>query len=46
MQDGLKIRCRCHVGFYRGRASISLTLTDLDPKYTKGALALAREALS
>ena len=29
MQDGLKIRCRCQVGFYRGRASISLTLTDL-----------------
>ena len=45
LADGLKVRCKCQVGFYRGRASISLTLIDLDPKYTKGALALAREAL-
>lgn len=45
LQDGLKARVLCQVGFYRDRAQLSLNIIDIDPAYTKGALALAREAL-
>src|SRR5690606_25259143 len=33
------------VSFYRDRGQISLTVEDIDPSFTKGALALAREQL-
>lgn len=45
LQDGMKVRVLCQVNFYKGRGSISLSVLDLDPHYTKGALALARERL-
>ncbi len=45
LQDGLALRVLCQVQFYRGRAQISLVVQDIDPEYTKGALALAREKL-
>lgn len=45
LQDGLTLRVLCLVQFYKGRASVSLSVVDLDPEYTHGALALAREKL-
>ena len=45
LQDGLKIRCLVQVGFYKERGQISLTIEDIDPAFTKGELALAREKL-
>ena len=45
LQDGMKIRCLCQVSLYKGRGQLSLNVLNIDPKYTKGALALAREAL-
>jgi exodeoxyribonuclease VII large subunit len=45
MQDGLKIRCFCQVTLYKERGTISLTIDDIDPSFTKGTLALAREQL-
>ncbi len=45
MQDGMKVRCLCRVGFYRDRAQLSLTIENIDPLFTRGALALARETL-
>ena len=45
MQDGMKVRCLCRVGFYRDRAQLSLTIENIDPVFTRGALALARETL-
>ena len=43
--DGMKVRVLCSVGFYRDRGSISLNIMAIDPSYTKGAMALAREEL-
>lgn len=45
LQDDMKIRCLCQVSLYKGRGQLSLNIINIDPKYTKGALALAREAL-
>jgi exodeoxyribonuclease VII large subunit len=45
LQDGMQVRCLCQVQLYRDRGSLSLLLEDLDPSFTKGALALARERL-
>lgn len=45
LQDGLKVRCLCKVNFYQGRGSVSLNILNIDPEYTKGSLALAREKL-
>ena len=45
LTDGMKLRALCRVSFYQDRGSISLHLEDLDPAFTKGALALAREQL-
>ena len=45
LQDDMKIRCFCQVSIYKGRGQLSLNILNIDPKYTKGALALAREAL-
>lgn len=45
IQDGMKVRCLCQVQLYRDRSSLSLVIEDIDPAFTKGALALAREKL-
>jgi len=45
LQDGLKIRCYCRVQFYQGRGLLSLNILNIDPDYSRGALALAREKL-
>lgn len=45
LQDGLKVRMLCQVQLYRDRGHVTLTVDDVDPAYTKGALALAREKL-
>ena len=45
LQDGLQIRCLCDVQLYRERGSLSLRVRDIDPAFTHGALALAREKL-
>lgn len=45
VQDGIQVRCLCKVGFYKDRAQLSLTIENIDPAFTHGALALAREKL-
>jgi exodeoxyribonuclease VII large subunit len=45
LQDGMKVRLLAQVTLYRDRAQISLNIQDIDPVYTRGALALQREAL-
>lgn len=45
LQDGLKVRVLCRVQLYKDRGQISLLVEDIDPTYTKGALAMAREKL-
>lgn len=45
LQDGFKIRVLCQVQLYKSRAQISLVISDLDPAFTKGQLALQREEL-
>ena len=45
LQDGMKIRVMAQVNLYKDRASLSLNILDIDPRYTKGALALQREEL-
>lgn len=45
LQDGLQIRCLCDVQLYRERAALSLRIREIDPAFTHGALALAREKL-
>ncbi len=45
LADGLEIRALCQVGLYRDRGSISLSVLDIDPQYSLGALALSRERI-
>jgi len=45
LQDGLQLRCLCQVQLYKDRGSLTLLISDIDPTFTKGALALARERL-
>ncbi len=45
LQDGLRVRLLVDVTLYRDRGQISLQVQGLDPQYTKGSLALAREKL-
>ena len=45
LQDGMKVRCLCQVTLYKDRASLSLSVQNIDPAFTKGSLALAREQL-
>ncbi|MFW7377598.1 MAG: exodeoxyribonuclease VII large subunit [Oligoflexus sp.] len=45
LQDGMKVRILAQVGFYRDRGQVTLNVLDIDPRYTKGSLALAREEL-
>ncbi len=45
LQDGLQIRCLCDVQLHRERGALSLRVREIDPAFTHGALALAREKL-
>ena len=45
LQDGLQIRCLCDVQLYRERGALSLRVREIDPAFTHGTLALAREKL-
>jgi exodeoxyribonuclease VII large subunit len=45
IQDGIQVRCLCKIGFYKDRAQLSLTIENIDPAFTQGTLALAREKL-
>lgn len=45
LKDGMEVRVQCQVNLYKGRGSISLQIQDIDPDFTKGSLALAREKL-
>lgn len=44
-QNELKVRVYCQVNFYQSRGQISLNVLNVDPNYTKGLLAMAREKL-
>lgn len=41
--EGLKLCVLCRLNFYKGRGSLSLNIVDVNPSYTKGALALEKE---
>lgn len=43
--EGLRGRFLCQVNLYRDRGYLSLNIQDIDPQFTKGALALQRERL-
>ena len=43
LQEGLKLCLLCQLTLYKGRGQISLHVKDLNPLYTKGALALEKE---
>lgn len=45
LQDGLRVRVKAQVSVYRDRGQLSLTILEIDPEFTKGSLALAREEL-
>ncbi len=45
LQEGMKLKMLCRVTFYKERGSITLSILDIDPEFTKGALALARQKL-
>lgn len=40
--DGNRLRALVHVKLYKDRGQLSLTIEDVDPAFTQGALALAR----
>lgn len=43
LQQGLSLCVLGRVGLYKGRGSLSFTVQDINPSYTKGLLALERE---
>ncbi len=45
LQDGMRVRVLVDVSLYKDRGQISLQVQSLDPNFTKGSLALAREKL-
>jgi exodeoxyribonuclease VII large subunit len=45
LQDGIRVRLLVDVSLYRDRGQISLQVQGIDPSFTKGSLALARERL-
>jgi exodeoxyribonuclease VII large subunit len=45
VQEGMRVRVLVQVQFYQERGQISLNIIDIDPSFTKGVLALARENL-
>lgn len=45
IQDGIRVRVLADVSLYKDRGQLSLLVQGLDPNFTKGSLALAREKL-
>jgi exodeoxyribonuclease VII large subunit len=45
MRDGFRVRVLAQVSMFGDRGQLSLNILDIDPDFTKGALALARERL-
>ncbi|MGE0174260.1 MAG: exodeoxyribonuclease VII large subunit [Oligoflexales bacterium] len=45
LKDGLRVRVKCQLALYKDRGQLSLTIQDIDPNFTKGMLALAKENL-
>jgi exodeoxyribonuclease VII large subunit len=45
LQEGLRVRVLVQVSMFADRGQLSLNILDIDPAFTKGALALAREQL-
>lgn len=45
LQEGMQVRVLVRVEFYQDRGNVTLQVVDVDPNFTKGALALAREKL-
>jgi exodeoxyribonuclease VII large subunit len=45
LQEGLRVRVLVQVSLFADRGQLSLNILDVDPAFTKGALALAREQL-
>jgi exodeoxyribonuclease VII large subunit len=45
MADGLRVRMLVDISLFKDRGQISLQVQGIDPSYTKGSLALAREKL-
>lgn len=45
LREGQRVRLLVMVNFYKGRASLTLSINDIDLDFTKGALALSREKL-
>lgn len=45
LQDGIRVRLLADLSLYKDRGQLSLQVQGLDPNFTKGSLALAREKL-
>lgn len=45
LSEGMKVRVLCQVSLYKQRGQLSVSINDLDSSFTKGDLALRREAL-
>lgn len=45
LKDGMKIKIYARVSFYQKKGSISLDILDVDPEFTEGEIALARQKL-
>jgi exodeoxyribonuclease VII large subunit len=45
LQDGIRVRLLVDVSLYKDRGQLSLQVQGIDPNFTKGSLALARERL-
>ncbi|MEL7208882.1 MAG: exodeoxyribonuclease VII large subunit, partial [Actinomycetota bacterium] len=43
MEDGLDVRIRGSIGFFRKQGTVQLKMTAIDPEHTLGALAAGRE---
>lgn len=43
LRDGLKVRIRGHLDFYKPRGALGLKMFDIDPNYTLGEIAQSRE---
>jgi exodeoxyribonuclease VII large subunit len=43
LRDGLKVRIRGHLDFYKPRGTLGLKMFDIDPNYTLGEIAQSRE---
>ncbi len=45
LQDGFRVRVLCDLTLFKDRGQLSLHIQSIDPNFTKGSLALAREKL-